>query len=259
MRLPPVRWSVSVLLLAVSLFVESDAQSTTSGALGGVVTDPSHAVVPGADVKIKDIAKGTIQPTKSDREGVYRFFFLAPGRYQLSVASPGFREESRAVTVPLGPPLSVNVTLQILKSATSVSVIAEAPLIQAENGDVSATANQQQISEVPNPGNDLTYIAQTAPGVVMNTDLQGGANFSILGMPGTSYLYTMDGMNDNDNSINLSLVGSLNLLLGQNQIQEASVVSTGYVGQFGGSAGGSVNYITKSGSNSFHGNASRRS
>ncbi len=89
----------------------------------------------------------------------------------------------------------------------------------------------------------------------MNTDIQGGANFSILGMPGTSYLYTMDGMNDNDNSINLSLVGSLNLLLGQNQIQEATVVSTGYSGQFGGAAGGNVNYITKSGSNEFHGNA----
>ena len=76
---------------------------------------------------------------------------------------------------------------------------AEAPLIQAENGDVSTTMNQKQISEVPNPGNDLTYIAQTAPGVVMNTDIQGGANFSILGMPGTSYLFTIDGMNDNDN------------------------------------------------------------
>ncbi len=57
---------------------------------------------------------------------------------------------------------------------------------KAENGDVSATMNQKQVSELPNPGNDLTYIVQTAPGVVMNTDVQGGANFSILGMPGFS-------------------------------------------------------------------------
>src|SRR5206468_9604940 len=57
------------------------------------------------------------------------------------------------------------------------------------------------------PGNDLTYVVQTAPGVVMNTDVQGGANFSILGMPGFSYLHTMDGMDDNDNSYNLSQVG----------------------------------------------------
>jgi hypothetical protein len=141
------------------------------------------------------------------------------------------------------------------KASTTIAVAAEAPFVQAENGDFSATLNQKQISEVPNPGNDLTYIVQTAPGVVMNTDVQGGANFSILGMPAFSYLHTVDGMNDNDNAVNLSLVGPLFLLLGQNQIQEATVVSTGYSGQFGGAAGGNVNYITKSGSNRFHGNA----
>ncbi len=159
------------------------------------------------------------------------------------------------MTVPLGPPVTVNVALEIAKENSTVNVMGEAPLIQAENGDVSTTMNQKQISEVPNPGNDLTYIAQTAPGVVMNTDIQGGANFSILGMPGTSFLYTIDGMNENDNAINLSVAGALNLFLGQNQIQEATVVSIGYSGQFGGAAGGNLNYITKSGSNEFHGNA----
>jgi hypothetical protein len=81
----------------------------------------------------------------------------------------------------------------------------------------------------------------------MNTD-QGGGNFSILGMPSTSYLYTIDGMNN-------PVSGALGLLLGQNQIQEATVVSTGYSGQFGGAAGGNITYISKSGSNDFHGNA----
>jgi hypothetical protein len=145
--------------------------------------------------------------------------------------------------------------LQIAKASIAVTVTGEATLIQAENGDVSTTMNQKQISELPNPGNDLTYIAQTAPGAVMNTDMQGLANFSILGMPGNSYLYTMDGMTDSDSIGNLNLVGALNLLLGQNQIQEATIVSTGYSGQFGGAAGGNVDYITKSGSNEFHGNA----
>ena len=64
----------------------------------------------------------------------------------------------------------------------------------------------------------------------MNTDVQGGANFSILGMPGTSYRYTIDGLNDTDNSYNVQLAGSLFLLLGENQIQEATIVSTGYSG-----------------------------
>lgn len=108
---------------------------------------------------------------------------------------------------------------------------------------------------MPNPGNDLTYIFQTAPGVVMDTDIQGQANFSILGMPGTSVLFTLNGTNNNDNGYNYNNVGSLNLLLGQNQVQEATMVSIGYSGQFGGTAGASVNYITKSGGNDLHGNA----
>jgi hypothetical protein len=133
-------------------------------------------------------------------------------------------------------------------------VTAQAPILQAENGDASAIVNQPQISEVPNPGNDLTYVAQTTPGVVMNTEKGNGLNFSILGMPATSYVYTMDGMNNNEISGSTQLVGPLQLQLGQNQIQEATVVSTGYSGQFGGAAGGNINYITKSGSNEFHGN-----
>ena len=255
MRLGSTSFLFSALLLVISLSTEHTAQTTTSGGLTGVVTDPSHAVVPGADVEIRGTAKGTIQSTKTDREGVYRFFFLAPGRYTLAVTRGGFRKENRAVNVLLGPPVSVNVTLKVASTTTRVSVMAEAPLLHAENGDVSTTMNAQQISEVPNPGNDLTYIAQTAPGVVMNTDMQGLANFSILGMPGTSNRFTVNGMNDNDNGANLPLVGSLNLLLGQNQIQEATVVSIGYSGQFGGTAGANVNYITKSGGNDFHGNA----
>ena len=255
MKLIHVILLIPILLLVPCLSNNLNAQTTTSGGLTGVITDPSSAVVPNASVEIRNNAKGTIQTVKTEIDGGYRFFFLAPGRYTLSVSHAGFREESLRVNIPLGPPVTVNVTLEIPKASTTVKVRGEAPLIRAENGDISTTINEKQISDVPNPGNDLTYIAQTAPGVVMNTDIQGSANFSILGMPGTSYLFTLDGMNDNDNSINLSLVGPLNLLLGQNQIQEATVVSTGYSGQFGGAAGGNVNYITKSGSNEIHGNA----
>jgi hypothetical protein len=95
--------------------------------------------------------------------------------------------------------------------------------------------NQKQISEVPNPGHDLTYIARTAPGVTMNTDSQntggiqaGVPKFSILGMPGSSCSYTMDGMSITDSAQNFIADGSLGLVLGQNQIQDQPVISTGY-------------------------------
>jgi hypothetical protein len=215
-----------------------------------VITDQTNALVPNAEVEIKDSTKGLTQSTKTDGEGLYRFFFLNPGKYTLRVSHSGFREERRSVDVLLGPPSTVSVTLAIAKATSEITVADEVPLLQAENGDASATVSQKQISEVPNPGNDLTYIVQTTPGVVMNTDAPNapGMNFSILGMPGTSCLYSVDGV-DNPPT------GVLGLLLGQNQLQEATVVSTGYSGQFGNSAGGNINYVTKSGNNQFHGNA----
>ena len=245
---------LAILTLALWSICDSRAQTTTSGGLTGVVTDASHAVIPDAVVEIKDNTKGTSQSGRTDHDGVYQFSFLAPGRYFLTVTRDGFRQDSRAVNIPLGPPVTANVTLELAKASTTVKVMGEAPLVQAENGDFSTTISQKEISEVPNPGNDLTYIAQTAPGVVMSTDIQGGTNFSSLGMPGTSNLFTINGMNDNDSSINLNMIGELLLLLGQNQIQEATVVSIGYSGQFGGAAGANINYITKSGGNQYHGN-----
>jgi hypothetical protein len=222
--------------------------------LTGVLTDPSGAVVPDAQVEIKDMSKATIQTTKTDREGVYRFSFLAPGNYTLAVTHEGFRNESRAINVLLGPPGTANVVLELATGSTTIKVTGETPLIQAENGDFSTTISEKQILDVPNPGNDLTYIAQISPGMVMNVENQFGANFSSLGMPGTSNLFTIDGLNQNDNGTNIPLVGAAFLLLGQNQIQEATVVSIGYSGQFGGAAGANVNYVTKSGGNKFHGN-----
>ena len=98
------------------------------------------------------------------------------------------------------------------------------------------------------------YIAQTAPGVVQNT--QGGnGNFSAYGLPATSNLFTLNGQNENDPFLNLNNSGATNLLLGNNDVGEATVVTNGYSGQYGTLAGANVNYATTSGSNNFHGNA----
>jgi Carboxypeptidase regulatory-like domain len=264
----PLRFLFSVLLLFLFRPDKLSAQTTTSGGLTGVISDPSHSVVPDAIVRIIDKTKGTVQNAKTDLDGVYQFFFLAPGRYTLTVSHQGFREENQNITVLLGPPGTRNVTLKLAGAIATVKVTDEIPLLQAENGDVSTTMSQKQVSEVPNPGNDLTYIAQTAPGAIMNTDgvgFGGSGNFSILGMSGNSNLFTLNGMYDNnpiEHHVNGDSIitstnnsGVLGMMLGQNEIQEATVVSNGYSGQFGGAAGSNVNYLTKSGSNRFHGNA----
>jgi hypothetical protein len=268
MKLGHVILGSSILLLILCLPDELKAQTTTSGGLTGVVRDPSQAAVPDANVEIRDSTKGTSQATKTDGDGVYRFFFVAPGNYKLSVSHPGFREESQIINVLLGPAGTRNISLKLAGTSTTVRVTDEIPLLQTENGDVSTTFSQKQISEVPNPGNDLTYIAQTAPGAIMNSDGIGftaSGNFSILGMPGASNLFTLNGMNDNSSIehhvngdlivANTNISGVLGMLLGQNEVQEATVVSSGYSGQYGGAAGSFVTYLTKSGSNAFHGNA----
>src|SRR5215469_10982772 len=245
-----------LLFIATASNVES--QTTASGGLTGTVTDPSEHVIPGANVELRDNAKGTLQSTKTDTEGAYLFSFLLPGSYTLKVSHPVFTTETIPVSVLLGPPVTLHVKLVIVPVATTIQVKTRTPLINTDNGDASTTFTERQVSEIPNPGNDLTYIAQTAPGVVMNTDQHGPeitlGFFSSLGMPGYSNLFTVNGMNSNDMGFSLQMTGASFLFLGQNQIEEATILSNGYSGQFGLFAGANVNYITKSGGNESHGN-----
>ena len=102
-------------ILAVVFFHASGAQTASSGGLAGVVTDQSGAVLPNAEIEMKDNSKGTLQSAKSDENGVYRFFFLAPGRYTLTVMHDRFREEMRTVSILLGPPGTLNMSLKLAR------------------------------------------------------------------------------------------------------------------------------------------------
>jgi hypothetical protein len=230
------------------------AQTNTTGDLTGTVTDPSGSVVPGAKVSLKDESKGTVQETTAGREGVYRFYLLTPSRYTVSVTATGFDSTTRHVDVLVGQIATANFTLTVGTSSTTVTVTEEAPLLQTDNGDTATSVTAQQVANVPNPGNDLSAIAQLAPGVVANN--QGGyGNVEAFGLPATSNLFTMNGMDDNDPFLNLNNSGATNLLLGTNEVQEADVVTNGFSAAYGTFAGIDVNYVTKSGGNGFHGNA----
>ncbi len=125
--------------------------------------------------------------------------------------------------------------------------------VDTENANLTTTYGTHQIEDLPLPGGDLTAIAFTAPGIVLSTGM-GYGNFSSHGLPATSNLFTINGNGYNDAYLNLNNSGASNLLLGQNEIDEASVVQNGYSVQYGRQAGAQVNYVTKSGTNQFHGN-----
>lgn len=233
------------------------AQTQTTGALAGTVTDQSGAALPNATVTLQNVAKGTTRTATSDAAGNFSFNVLQPGTYVVSVSASGFESLSQKAAVALGQVTTVNMKLNLGVQTQSVTVEAQAePLLQTENGNVASNIGQLQAANIPNPGNDLSYIVQLAPGATMNTGGGGYGNTAMYGISAASNLYTMDGMDDNDPFFNVNNSGATDLMLGQNEVQEVSVVTNGYSGEYGGLSGANVNIVTKSGSNQFHGSAS---
>ena len=253
------RWRFLLTVVGVAMMVgfcasPLAAQTQTTGDLAGTVTDPSAATIPDAKVTLRSVEKGWTQETKTNPSGFYRFTLTSPGTFTITVAASGFQSQTKDTSVYLGQVTTVDFQLKLAAAAQAVTVTEEMPLLQTENGNLAATVVEKQVQEVPNPGNDLTYVVQLAPGTVMNTQT-GYVNFSSFGLPGNSNTFTINGMDNNDPYLNLNNSGATNLMLGLNEVQETSVVTNGYSGQYGGLAGANVNYVTRSGGNQFHGTA----
>ena len=229
------------------------AQTLTSGDIVGTITDPAGAVIPGATLTAKNQDTGATVTTKSTAQGNYRFNSLPPGRYNISATASGFAAVTRQVVVSIGGTSSANLQLGVNANQTTVEVTAETPVVSLTPGN-QTTMDRIQVEQMPNGGQDLTQVAQVSPGAKMNT--QGGyGNFEVNGLPGTSNNFTVNGGPENDPYLNLNNSGASNLLLGTNDIQEVTIVTNGYSGQYGHFAGAQYNATTVSGTNKFHGNA----
>ncbi len=230
------------------------AQTITTGDIAGTIKDSSGAVVPNATVTLKSVDTGQTRTATPNASGEYRFTTLQQGNYQISATSPGLKSNTTSVSVAIGQVATIDLTLQPQSSTTIVQVTEAAPLLQNENGNMATTYNTLQLENLPAPGNDMTAYAFTAPGVTISTG-GGYGDFSVFGLPGVSNLFTINGNDNMDPYLNLNNSGASNLTLGSNEISEAAVVINGYTGQYGRQAGANVNYVTKSGTNDFHGNA----
>ena len=249
------RFFVAVFAALLLLPSISMAQSIVTGAISGTVTDPSGAVIVGANLSLKNNSTGESLTTTSGTTGGFQFTLLQPGTYRLAVTQTGFKQASESVEVHLGQISTVNLKMEVGAGSVTVEVTGQAALLQTEDANISTNFDTRQVENVPNPGGDITNIAQQAPGVTMNTTGDGFGNFSAFGLPGTANLFTVNGNDYNDPFLNLNNSGSSNLLLGGNELQEVSVVVNGYTGQYGRQAGAQVDYTTKSGGNSYHGDA----
>ena len=254
------------LMVAVACLapVKALAQGETTSAIVGQVRDTTNAVVPGAIVTITNPETGLRRSAKTDDSGRFNFPQLKPGIYSVKVEASGFEpRQYNNVVSALGQKQTVDFTLGVARSHETVEVSSEAPILNPENANTSTTLNAPAMEDLPNPGGDLTYPLQFAAGALINTagsgnDFVGGTNgygnVEFNGLPALSNGYIVDGLETNDPLTNLNSGLSTNLVLGLNSISEVTVNTLSYAVDQGRYGASQVNYVTKSGSNQFHGN-----
>jgi len=262
------RTVLSILLFAGSLaFLFSEPtfpQGETTSAIVGQVSDASGAGVPGAAVTVTSKETGSKRSARTDESGRFNFPQLKPGTYVVKVEAQGFEpQENDSVTSGLGQKQTVNFTIKIARRMETVEVNSEAAILNPEDANTSTTLNSPALEDLPNPGGDLTYPLQFAAGALINTagsgnDFVGGTNgygnVEFNGLPALSNGYIVDGLETNDPLTNLNSGLSTNLVLGLNSISEVTVNTLSYSVDQGRYGASQVNYVTKSGTNLFHGN-----
>src|ERR1700688_422103 len=240
------------------------SQGETTSAIVGQVSDASGAAVPSATVTVTNKETGLRRSASTDDSGRFNFPQLKPGAYSVKLAAAGFEpQQNDAVPAALGQKQTVDFRLKIAQSNQTVEISSEAPILNPENANTSTTLNAHALGDLPNPGGDLTYPLQFAAGALVNTagsgnDFVGGTNgygnVEFNGLPALSNGYIVDGLETNDPLTNLNSGLSTNLVLGLNSISEVTVNTLSYAVDQGRYGASQVNYVTKSGSNQFHGN-----
>ena len=228
------------------------------------MTDATGAVVPGASITITNQETGLKRSATTDDAGRFNFPQLKPGTYSVKVEAQGFQpKQNDNVVSGLGQKQTVNFTLKVAQSNQSVEVSGEAPLINPANANTTTTLSAKALEDLPNPGGDLTYPLQFAAGALINTagsgndfvgSSNGYGNVEFNGLPALSNGYIVDGLETNDPLTNLNSGLATNLVLGMNSISEVTVNTLSYSVDQGRYGASQVNYVTKSGTNQFHGN-----
>jgi hypothetical protein len=253
-----------VLTVACLLPAKALAQGETTSAIVGQVRDTTDAVVPDAAVTITNHETGLQRSARTDEAGRFNFPQLKPGTYSVRAEAQGFDPgQNDNVISGLGQKQTVDFKLKVARSNEAVEVSSEAPIISPENANTSTTLSAPALEDLPNPGGDLTYPLQFAPGALINTagssndfvgSSNGYGNVEFNGLPALSNGYIVDGLETNDPLTNLNSGLSTNLVLGLNSISEVTVNTLSYSVDQGRYGASQVDYVTKSGTNRFHGN-----
>lgn len=238
------------------------AQSGTSCAISGTVLDSTGAALPGVRITATEVETRAVRTVETNQDGRFLFSQVNPGNYTVSVRASGFAEQiSQPIAVEVGRTAALNFNLAVSGTSQTVEVTAQQTLLSLENPNTTTTIESKAIANLPNAGSDLTFVAQFAPGALMNTagssndnkSAGGYGNVEYNGLPATSNGYILDGFDSNDPWLGLNIGLSTNLVIGLDAVDQATVNTNSYSVDQGRYGASQVNYFTKSGTNRFHG------
>ena len=255
-------------LLCVGLVVglttgKVSAQATSSSSISGVVKDQQGASVPGTDVKLIDPSTNTTLSASANEAGRYIFLNIASGKYAMTFTKNGFNTyRVDALDVEVGSVLTINATLQIGATTTTVEVTATSGAeLQTTNASVGTTLDGNQLQSLPNMGRDVSTLAVLQPGSTMGGNIAGAVS--------DQNTYTLDGGNVSDDMAGNTTGYNTNFTgFGGTQtngvpsgvvptpvesIEEVKVSTFGQTADFNNSSGGNIQMATKRGNNQFHG------
>ncbi len=260
-RISVSRQAAITLVLGIVMSVRLPAQ-VVGGMILGTIADPSGAMIPNAQVSIKNLATGTTRATVTDAAGFYAAPNLLPGAYEVTFSASGFGTEVQTgITLTVGSQQVLNLTMRVGKVTETVQVADAAPDVQLATSSISAVVNSTTVRELPLNGRSWTDLATLQPGVnaiqaqkAFDGTHGFGSEATISGARPQQNDYRLDGISLNDyaNGAPGSVVGGD---LGVDAIQEFSVLTSNYSAEYGKTSGGVVNAITRSGTNQFHGGA----
>ena len=253
--------------LVVLLIPVAVSAQVSGGTLSGKVTDSTGALIPGAQVAIRNTATGITTSLVANEEGIYRASNLLAGDYEITASAPNFNSFlQKGVTLTVGGDVTIDLKLAAGAVTASVLVSDQAPAVDTTTPTISAVVSERTIVELPLNGRDWTSLATLQPGISsIRTQYASGGTASrgnrgygdeltITGHRPQENNYRIDGVSINDYTNGApGSAGGVNL--GADAVKEFSVLASNYTAEYGRTSGGVINAITRSGSNSIHGSA----
>jgi len=252
--------TTAAFLCLLLFLVQSAFAQVDQGAITGIVTDSTGAVVANARVTLTSKDTGLTLQTTTSSGGEYTFSPLRIGHYSVSVSAPGFSTTTENdLQVNVQQQLAVNLQLKPGTTSENVEVTAVAPLMQTEEASVGQVVNTQGVNDLPLNGRNFTFLAQLAAGVnTPQADTRGNASsgaFSANGLRPAQNNYMLDGIDNNSDTVDFLNGTNFVVLPPVDAIQEFKVQTSDFSAEFGRSGAAVLNATIKSGTNSIHGTA----